>query len=174
MKQVYPSYYYVEKAKKECINGLEYTERLSYENETSEAIKMERDRLIEEVDNLLTHSFSLSNGKTVEIGFAADLTLINGKCLNNILNNDCTTRIPICDIHMKKFNGDADWNAVPSDEKLSYGLGLLHCEIKCFEFCLHLAYKKALNLKKWDCPKELKRKYLKFYFYLSTFVIKLK
>lgn len=133
--------------------------RLSFEKETPEAIRQERDRLRDEVDNFVPHNFSLTNGKNVGISFNAELTLVDGKCLNNILANDCTTRCPLCNIHMKKFNTYEDWHApVPSDESLSHGLGLLHCEIKCFEFCLHLAYKKTLNLKSWDCPKPLKRK----------------
>lgn len=143
--------------------------RLSFESETADAIHLEKQRLMEEIQNLHPYSFTLSNGKSTTVTYSPELTLVDGKCLNHILENDCTTRCPICGVHMKKFNTSADRNAVFPDANLKHGVGLLHCIIKTFEFLLHLSYKLPLGLKTWDCPACLKRNYAFSSYNLSQF-----
>lgn len=132
--------------------------RLSFESETSQVTKRERDRLRAEVNALIPHNFNL-NGKDVEVSFNVDLTLLDGKALNNVLDNDATTRCPICLLTMKNFNSDEAYNTDIPEQRLKHGLGLLHCEIKVFEWLLHLSYKLNLGLHSWNCPSGLKRKY---------------
>lgn len=118
----------------------------------------ERDRLKNEVEKLQPHSFPLKNGKIVTIKYNCKCTLLDGKALNAVVENDCSTKCPICLQHMNKFNSQYDWNAIVDAERLSYGLGLLHCEIKTFVFLLQLSYKLHLGLTSWNCPKHLARK----------------
>lgn len=129
--------------------------RLSYESETSESTKIERDRLQQEVDELVPHQCVI-NGKEVTVKFNTKLTLLDGKALNNVLDNDATTRCPICKLTMKYFNTPAAYNTHVEEDALQHGLGLLHCEIKSFEYFLHLSYKSTLGLSKWNCPSGLK------------------
>lgn len=132
--------------------------RLSYETETTQTTQQEHNRLKGEISTLVPHNFVV-NGKSVYIKYNLELTLLDGKALNNVLDNDATVRCPICGLTMKYFNTERAYsNEVPEDH-LMHGLGLLHCEIKAFEFFLHLSYRSQLGLKNWNCPSSLKGKY---------------
>lgn len=129
--------------------------RLAYEKETLTALTTERDRLREEVETLQPHTFTIKNGKEFTIVFDCKCSLLDGKALNAVVENDCSTKCPICLVHMTKFNTSLDWQAVIDKDHLCYGLGILHCEIKTFVFLLQVSYKMKLGLKSWNCPKNL-------------------
>lgn len=143
--------------------------RLSYEKETTETTQREHNRLKGEISTLVPHNFVI-NEKSVSIKYNLELTLLDGKALNNVLDNDATARCPICELTMKYFNTERAYsNDVPEDH-LKHGLGLLHCEIKAFEFFLHLSYRSKLGLKNWNCPSSLKGKYFLYNYYFFCFL----
>lgn len=123
--------------------------RLSLEPETTEVTERERDRLKSEVETLVQHNFRFKEND-IKVSFNAELTLLDGKALNNVVENNATTRCPICLITMKDFNTFEAYNAHVPQERLLHGLGLLHCEIKVFEWLLHLSYRLNLGLKGWN------------------------
>lgn len=66
--------------------------RIAIEKETATTTELEKKRLDVEVDHLQPHTFSLPNGKKVTVNFNPDLTMVDGKCLNSIVGNNCTIR----------------------------------------------------------------------------------
>lgn len=101
----------------------------------------------EEIRLLRYCRFKTSKGKNVTGKFHVAHSLYDGKCVNCILGNNATTNCPICGVSSHKFNNSTQ-NFKPIDGSLSLGLGLLHCEIKAFEYLLHLAYR--MTIKEWD------------------------
>lgn len=128
--------------------------RLALEKETEESIMIEKNRLDREVQELNCHSFCLPNGKIVKVNFDTYLTMIDGKCLNAILNNAVTTRCPICYLTMDNFNKDVDWNSIIPSCNLTHGIANLHCEIKSFEQLIKLSCR--LPLKTWTVRQQFK------------------
>lgn len=130
--------------------------RIAVEKETREAITAEKNRLGAQVEQLQSHRFSLSNGKMATVNFDVHLSIFDGKCLNALLDNDATTRCPICGLSMGNFNKPVDWQTVVPESNLKHGIGNLHCEIKTMELLLKLSCR--LKLKVWTVRKEFKRK----------------
>ena len=102
---------------------------------------------------LKRHKYQISNGKRVTVKFIVSQTLYDGKCVNCILQNNATTRCPICGVSSHKF-GDSTKTFEPQEDSLHLGIGLLHCEIKAFEYLLHLAYR--MTIMEWDRKQHLK------------------
>lgn len=121
--------------------------RLCLEKEDTEATKREYERLMTQLSFLHTHRFS-----KIKISYDVYHTLFDGKCCNTIVDNGSTIRCFICGVTAFHFQ-DENENFTPlSPLHLKLGQGLLHEEIKCFEYCLHLAYKK--KVKRWDIGKK--------------------
>lgn len=136
--------------------------RIAFEKENDIITKREFNRLNEEIKNLFSHSFTMSNSKNVKVTFNVYQTLFDGKCVNTIVGNSATTRCPMCLRTSHQFNNFDD-DFAPIMSSLKYGLGLLHCEIKCFEHLLHISYRLCLGgdeseNKTWDVRKPLKGK----------------
>lgn len=127
--------------------------RIAIEKETGETILAEKNRLENEIDEIHQHCFSLTNGKRVTVNFDIYFTMIDGKCLNSVLDNNATTRCPVCYITMDKFNQDCDWNAEIPTANLRHGIANLHCEIKTIEQLIKLSAR--LPLETWTVRKEM-------------------
>lgn len=121
--------------------------RIALEKETDDSISIEKNRLYAEVKRLKPHCFSLPNGKNVVVNFDVYFSMIDGKCLNAVLDNRATTRCPICKLSMDSFNTAADWNSIVPESNLQHGIGNLHCEIKALEQLIKLSCR--LKLKTW-------------------------
>lgn len=130
--------------------------RIAIEKETRETILAERDRLESEVEDLYPHCFSLPNGKKVTVTFDVYFTMIDGKCLNYVLDNNATTRCPVCYLTMDNFNKQCDWDADVPTAHLRHGIGNLHCEIKTIELLIKLSAR--LPLQTWTIRKEMNGK----------------
>lgn len=126
--------------------------RIAVEKETNDAILAERDRLECQVKKLQSHRFTLANGKHATVNFDVRLSMVDGKCLNAVLQNDATTRCPICYLTMSNFNKPCDWESKVIDGNLQHGIGNLHCEIKAMELLLKLSCR--LELQNWTVRKE--------------------
>ena len=129
--------------------------RMCFEKENDAAIHKGYDRLQNEIENLRRHRFKLSNGKTVRIKFRINLTLFDGKCVNTLVDNRATSRCPICLYTAHEF-GNLKNKFTPNQKALSFGLGLLHAEIKLFEHLQNLSYR--LPFKQWDITSNLRGK----------------
>ena len=135
--------------------------RMSFEKEDDNAIISENARLDEEIKFLNKHRFQLSNGKYVRVKYVVTKTLFDGKCVNTLTGNAATSRCPIC-LHTAHQFANLENNFTPNENALSYGLGLLHAEIKMFEHLKNISYR--LPLEKWDVKANLKGKvYLNYY-----------
>lgn len=131
------------------------------EKEDNKAIISENARLDEEIKFLNRHRFQLSNGKHVRINYVVTKTLFDGKCVNTLTGNPVTSRCPIC-LHTAHQFDNLENDFTPNEDALSYGLGLLHAEIKMFEHLKNISYR--LPLQKWDVTANLKGKvYLDYY-----------
>lgn len=130
--------------------------RLAVEKENEQTIINEKNRLQCEIDELYPHSFSLPNGKNVLVNFDLYFSMIDGKCLNVVLENTATTRCPVCYISMDHFNQDVDWNSIIPTSNLTHGIANLHCEIKALEQLIKLSCR--LPLQTWTVRKEFKGK----------------
>lgn len=107
----------------------------------------ERDRLNTQVESLSSHRFPLPNGKQATVKFGLHLSMVDGKCLNFLLENEATTRCSNCFLTMGNFNKAADWKTVLPKEHLKHGLGNLHCEIKTMKLLIKLSVRDRLNLR---------------------------
>lgn len=130
--------------------------RLAIEKETKETIMDEKIRLDAEISRLETYSFSLPNGRDVSVKFDPHFSMIDGKCLNCVLENAVTTRCPVCKLSMDHFNSPEDWNSTIPVSNFSHGLATLHCEIKSLEQLIKLSCR--LPLKTWTVTQELNGK----------------
>lgn len=130
--------------------------RIAVEKETDVTTIAEKNRLDTEVEQLQPHSFLLLKGEIVTVDFEPYLTMVDGKCLNVILNNSATTRCPICLLSMDNFNKTKDWEINPPESNLKHGIGNLHCEIKALELLIKLSCR--LSLKTWTVRKEFHSK----------------
>lgn len=131
--------------------------RIAVEKETNDAIIAEKNRLDTEVTQLQPHRFSLANGKNASVNFDLHFSMIDGKCLNAILDNSATTRCPVCHLSMDSFNKTVDWESNVPTAHLKHGIGNLHCEIKALELLIKLSCR--LPLKTWTVRKEMIGKY---------------
>ena len=85
----------------------------------------------------------MENGKNAQVQFKVFFTLFDGKCVNAIVGNRATSKYPMCLRTAHKFGNKND-TFTPNDTSLELGLGLLHCEIKTFEYLLHISYKQII------------------------------
>lgn len=132
--------------------------RIALEKETEATVRAERDRLETQVKSLSSHRFPLPNGKQATVKFDLHLSMVDGKCLNFLLENEATTRCPICSLTMGNFNKTVDWETIVPKEHLKHGLGNLHCEIKTMEMLIKLSCRDRLNLETWTVSGEHKGK----------------
>lgn len=104
------------------------------------------------------HKFGTAKGGKASARFKIKNTLFDGKCLNCILGNSATTRCPVCGFNYTDFHKDILF-LPKSDFHLDLGLGNLRVEIKMFEQCVHVSYKKKLEV--WEIGEKnpSKRKY---------------
>lgn len=119
--------------------------RVCYEKETEESSLREFERLEREALWIHNHKFKNASGEISKVKYKISKTLFDGKCVNCILGNKATTRCPICGKTSSEFKDTSKDFSPISEDHLKLGLGLLHVEIKCFEHCLHLAYKKKFQ-----------------------------
>ncbi|KAJ8666761.1 hypothetical protein QAD02_008423 [Eretmocerus hayati] len=85
--------------------------QLSFEKGTTGSILADYSKLRSEIDNLQPHSFCLSNGKWVIMTFRVFTTLYDGKCVNALVKNRCSSNCPMCycsqaQVASKSINGE--------------------------------------------------------------------
>lgn len=121
--------------------------RICFEKETPENTKKEYARIEKEITSLSSHSFTLSNGKSVRLKYEVFKTLFDGKCLNTITGNRSSSRCLCCNLTTSAFC-DLENEFIPKPASLKYGLGILHCEIKALEHLMNLSYRKPFE--QWE------------------------
>ena len=126
--------------------------RLQFKTETAVTCQQEKDYIeskIEEIEHT-THSIALDNFEfKIILKYDLQLTMLDGKAINAISNNPSTQTCNLCLSKPSQMN-DIDSllkRPVVNVETVKYGLSVLHCWIRFFEFILHLGYK--LDIKKW-------------------------
>lgn len=125
--------------------------RIAFEKEDNDSTVRECNRIRKEIKALQSYNFLMSNGNKASIKFNVYKTLFDGKCINAVVGNKATSRCPMCLKTTHQFNNSAEY-FTPNDSALKHELGLLHAEIKAFEYFLHLSYRK--NLETWDVRKK--------------------
>ncbi|KAJ8685178.1 hypothetical protein QAD02_020971 [Eretmocerus hayati] len=122
--------------------------RIYVGKETNENIQEENMRIKSEISRLHDHSFTLCNGKKVGLRYKVFQTMYDGKCVNAMTGNACSSNCPICRCTQKQA-AETQRNFTPhSPDNLTYGLGLLHISIRSAENFLQLAYKSPI--KSWS------------------------
>uniref|UniRef100_A0ABD2WAR7 Uncharacterized protein n=1 Tax=Trichogramma kaykai TaxID=54128 RepID=A0ABD2WAR7_9HYME len=123
--------------------------RMSVEKEDCENIRKEMKRLDKEINKLNGYKFILPNKKVVRVKYEIYKTMFDGKCVNSLIENPAASRCPMCLKTAHQF-GNSSIDFTPKESSLSFGLSLLHAEIKAFEHLLHLSYRLELDPPGWD------------------------
>uniref|UniRef100_A0ABD2W9W8 Uncharacterized protein n=1 Tax=Trichogramma kaykai TaxID=54128 RepID=A0ABD2W9W8_9HYME len=131
---------------------------MSLEKEDCESITKEMKRLDKEIDKLNGYKFILPNKKVVLVKYEIYKTMFDGKCVNSLVDNQATSRRPMCLKTAHQF-GNSSIDFTPKESSLSFGLSLLHAEIKAFKHLLHLSYRLELDPPGWDVHKFKERKF---------------
>lgn len=79
---------------------------------TPQQQKPSQPRLYAEVSNFIQHAL-IHEGKNVTVTHNAGLTSLDGKALNNVIENDCT-RCPICTVHITRLVGGSSTRNIMS------------------------------------------------------------
>lgn len=116
--------------------------RLSYERETSDTIRVELDHLQQQVAEL--QAFSLPSQPTVKVFFNGLLTMIDGKVLNELMNNPASSSCPICHRTYRQI-AKPDGDFVPKEGALEYGASVLHFGIRAFDALCAIGYRQDVK-----------------------------
>ena len=103
-----------------------------------------------------------SETKSIDVQYKVTVTMLDGKAVSIQTEISSNAVCKICAASPKIMNNlyeirEREINV----SALSYGLSTLHCWIRCFEFCLHLAYRlelKVYAVRKADQPALNERK----------------
>jgi hypothetical protein len=117
--------------------------RLAFEAENSASIQAENQRPNHEISSL--DKFVLSEDPKIEIKFKGLLTMVDGKVVSALTNQN-TCRCNICDKVVLK------WPV--SEERLQFGASPLHFGLRAFEALLHIAYKQDVKTFKVRNPED--------------------
>lgn len=124
--------------------------KLEFVKETKEVVLKEGAELRKQIEELESLTIQIEEFKAVEISFNMNLTVIDGKVLNILTETKSTQSCPICGASPTDFINIKDYKCErfkPKEMNLKYGISPLHCQIRFFEYLLHLAYKS--DVKKW-------------------------
>lgn len=124
--------------------------KIEYVKESADLIIKQKKAVEDKIEQLQSVEISLDNIK-VRIHFSLFMTLVDGKVLNIITNTKSMQTCPICHAVPSKFNDLSNKDKGifdPNPNSLQYGISPLHCWIRFFECCLHIAYR--LTVKKWQ------------------------
>ena len=117
----------------------------------------EGQNLKEEISNLNDFTLSVnspdSEEKLIGVKYKVSVTMLDGKAISVQTETSSHAVCNICGASPKIMNNLSEIRERDIDvSALSYGLSTLHCWIRCFEFCLHLAYR--LDLKVYAVRKQ--------------------
>ena len=126
--------------------------RLQFKTETADTCQQEKSYIESKIERIeyTSHTIAFENFVAkVNVRYDLQLTMLDGKAINAISYNPSTQTCNICLSKPSEMNDiDSLLNRpVINEETAKYGLSVLHCWIRFFEFILHLGYK--LDIKKW-------------------------
>ena len=111
---------------------------LQYKKESTELSKSEEESINTQIENLVAYTAL----RGVKIKFKVDLTMFDGKVINALTDTLSTQSCNICGVGSSDVNKlDLVRKRPLNENALKYGLSILHCWIRCFEYVLHLGYK---------------------------------
>ncbi|CAH0546704.1 unnamed protein product [Brassicogethes aeneus] len=113
---------------------------MEYVHETTEIIKRVSGK-IQEQKSTLEPSKIQFNGQNISIKHSLVFTMIDGKVVNAISENNCTQKCYLCGCTSKDFNKiDLILKKEVDKSKLEFGISSLHAWIRFLECVLHLSY----------------------------------
>lgn len=127
---------------------------LQYRKETDELVKAKKQDIDQQVENLSPTKIKV-NENVYEVVHKAIFTMVDGKLCNALSDTKSTLKCYLCNATSKEFNNLNTVLQKPvKNDFISFGLSVLHCWIRLFEFFLHLSYK--LPIQEWRVNKENK------------------
>lgn len=136
--------------------------KIEFVKESKEHITNENNSLNKEISELKPFEYILNDDKKITVTYKLFMTLIDGKVLNVLTETKSSQSCAICGATPKQFMATKDLNSKvfqPKPNTLKYGISPLHAWIRCFEFVLHVAYRK--DLKKWQIRNDEEKEILK-------------
>lgn len=92
------------------------------------------------------------DARKLSVEYELALTMVDGKVCNAITGTKSAQRCYLCDATSTMFNDiDKMLKRPVNVEHFQLGLSTLHAWIRCFECCIHIAYKSGLQ--KWQARK---------------------
>ena len=121
--------------------------RLQFQKESKELIINEHQRMLAEIGKI--QSFTINHNDTnILVDYQLFEAMLDGKCLNYVLGNNCTQRCPICGMMNTTFNDPNQTFPPLSQNALKHGIAPLHCCIRTMETLLNVSYRRNLKIHK--------------------------
>ena len=115
--------------------------KIEFAKETPEISVKEKQVFDEEISKLNPFTFDL-NGSKFTIIYDFEFTMLDGKAINALTDTKSTSTCNVCNAKPSEITNLNLVRAKPvSLEYLKYGISILHCYIRTFEFILHISYK---------------------------------
>lgn len=126
-----------------------------FKQESVDFVKAIKEGLDLEIAQLVPSVINI-DGRELVVKHALLFTMIDGKICNYLTDNKSAMRCLLCNETSKNFNNIDAMLTKPilNESAMSFGLSVLHCWIKFFECCLHIAYK--LTTQEWRQSRETK------------------
>ncbi|KAG4066296.1 hypothetical protein HA402_000520 [Bradysia odoriphaga] len=123
--------------------------RLHFAKEEDPFTIQELESVQREIDTLHPFVITISD-VIITVVYELYLTMIDGKMLAVATKTKSKQACCICEATPKAFNNltNIDTRFKPKPGTLNYGLSVLHLWIRCFEWLLHLSYRK--DFEKWQ------------------------
>lgn len=119
--------------------------RLQFQKESKQLVLSEHHRMLQEIEKMQCFTF-MHKDTNICIDYELHEAMLDGKCLNYVLGNDCTQRCPICGTMNTQFN-DLHKSFPPlSPDTLKHGIAPLHCCIRSMEALLKASYRRTLKM----------------------------
>lgn len=130
--------------------------KFQFMKETPKSSKQEYNKTNKQIRKLKRTSISI-NGLNVQCSHKLFSTMVDGKMVNAVSDNNSNARCPICLAKPTQMNKDEELKKIECNEDMyAFGLSSLHCWIRFLECLLHIAYR--LEFKKWSVTQEEHKK----------------
>lgn len=135
---------------------------LQFKKETTELSQEEYRSVQDEIKKLQPMNVSLdidyelaadlNRNDNIQINYKLHFTMVDQKVVNALTETKSYMRCYVCGATPKQFNDIEKLPSASNEEAYSYGLSPLHKWIRCFEMCIHIAYR--ITIKKWRVSTE--------------------
>ncbi|XP_030849802.1 uncharacterized protein LOC115927723 [Strongylocentrotus purpuratus] len=135
---------------------------LQFKKETTELSQEEYRSVQDEIKKLQPMNVSLdidyelaadlNRNYNIQINYELHFTMVDQKVVNALTETKSSLRCYVCGATPKQFNDIEKLPSASNEEAYSFGLSPLHKWIRCFEMCIHIAYR--ITIKKWRVSTE--------------------